>query len=69
METIKRQLEIMKLNMRISRIKSELNAPVMFPHLHDVGNQPVYFREDEKSYILRESVNELIDRRNMLKGK
>lgn len=69
METIKRQLEIMKLNMRISRIKSELNSPVMFLHPHDGGTQPAYFREDEKSFILRESVNELIDRRDMLKGK
>lgn len=62
MKTIKKHIEIYKLNKQIRKLHQEIIPPLY------IGNNIERVREDEKTYIMRESMNKLIDQRELIKN-
>lgn len=62
MKTIKKYIEIYKLNKQISHLHKEIVPPFY------VGQSTPRFREDERTFILRNTMNDLIDERELIKN-
>ena len=71
---MKKYFEIAKINSQIRSINRELmensHGPAFIgSHLYAPGAQPDRFRETEKSHILRTSLNNLIDQKELIRNK
>jgi hypothetical protein len=71
---MKKYFEIARINSQIRSINRELFAETRGPviisgQLYSPVSQPDRFRETEKSHILRNSLNELIGQREVIRNK
>lgn len=71
---MKKYLEIARINSQIRSIQRELSADTRGPiiisgQLYSPISQPDRFRETEKSYILRDTLNKLIDEKELIRNK
>lgn len=70
---MKKYLEIAKINSQIRSINREINANTRGPvvisgQLYSPIDFSNSFRETEKSFVLREALNDLIDQRETLRN-
>lgn len=73
METLKKHMEIYKINRQISHLRAEL-----FPSIRDnavtaggyiMPGQNYFPRESEKEAIIRQSINTLLDHKATIRNK
>lgn len=72
METLKKHLEIYKINRQIRHLRNEANSEVVGP-FHYIGNVPyrqtdAFARPSEKNEIIRQSINDLIEQKDALRN-
>lgn len=65
METLKKRIEVYKLNRQIARMNTELLAADHYGY----RDSSRAYRESEKSFLIRESMNKLLDQKRALLSK
>lgn len=71
---MKKFIEIYKINRRISHLNREMidrsaYSPAMISgHVYSPATSPTFHRSDEKSSIIREAINQLIDERELVRN-